>query len=435
MSTDAALPSEFDKNGNHDNLRFPPFHEEMLTQNWWSAGESVGRVKVVIAEGFAKENHKSPFERVKNIISFSFQHAPLDVLESSGIAWPNPGMWYQPSQPFYNASSLSPRKTRKEGPDAHGHTPRRRDSYARSFGDVNTAPVPIPSHIYKSMPPPAVPGRGPLLKDPYWSAPPSMPDPFLDNSQGPSYESFAGRSGSEDLSMPDYSHSITPASSRNISGSNNMHRKPPSVTEPIGDDQYDMLINVISPRKDGMSGTFAPANTRRSSTVSTPNIVTRPSAAAEARAASYAQGHSRTVSFREPGPSTNRQTSDISMKSRYSEGAVESEGITEVNIHSKPAGSVKGKKEGRGSDLGAKQREISTDPIGRSKKENAKGTGGSPSTLSESKRKRTLTVSETKIMVKDGDVQSSPTRKVSRRESHGAQPVITIDDLTDEDVE
>lgn len=261
-----------------------------------------------------------------------------------------------------------------------------------------------------------------------------MADPFLDNFQGPGYRSFAGRSGSEDLSMPDYSHSITPASSRNISGNNTMHRKPPSITEPIGDDQYDMLINAISPRKDGTSGTFAPANTRRSSTVSTPNIVTRPSAAAEARAASYAQGHSRTVSIREQGPSANRETSDISMKSRYSEGAVESEDITDVKIHRKPAGSVKGKKEGRGGDLEAKQREISTDSIGRSKKENAKSIGGSPTTLSDAKRKRPSTLSETKITVKGGDVPSSPTRKISRKESHGPHPVITIDDLTDEDV-
>lgn len=67
-----------DKIGTHGLLKFPPFHMEMLTQSWWSAGENMGRIKIIIAEGLVRKSATaSPFERTKNIVSFSFQHAPL----------------------------------------------------------------------------------------------------------------------------------------------------------------------------------------------------------------------------------------------------------------------------------------------------------------------------------------------------------------------
>jgi hypothetical protein len=67
-----------DKAGNHDALGFPPFHEAMLTQSWWNAGENLGRIRVIIAEGILNRAGSSPpFTRIGNIASFSFQHAPL----------------------------------------------------------------------------------------------------------------------------------------------------------------------------------------------------------------------------------------------------------------------------------------------------------------------------------------------------------------------
>lgn len=70
-----------DKAGNHDMLRFPPFHQEMITQSWWNAGESMGRIRVVIAEGIVYGHAVSSFERTRNLVSFSFQHAPLSKLK------------------------------------------------------------------------------------------------------------------------------------------------------------------------------------------------------------------------------------------------------------------------------------------------------------------------------------------------------------------
>lgn len=69
--------ADIDRDGNQDFLRFPAFHPDILDQRHWDAGDPYGRIKVVIAEGFARPNRSPPFERVKDVISMSFQHAPL----------------------------------------------------------------------------------------------------------------------------------------------------------------------------------------------------------------------------------------------------------------------------------------------------------------------------------------------------------------------
>lgn len=75
-NTDSTV--EMDKTGNQECLRFPPFHQQVLAQQWWSPGEDTGRVKLVISEGIAPgQNPSSGFRRVKNLLTFSFQHAPL----------------------------------------------------------------------------------------------------------------------------------------------------------------------------------------------------------------------------------------------------------------------------------------------------------------------------------------------------------------------
>ncbi|KAF3062820.1 NADH dehydrogenase (ubiquinone)-like protein [Daldinia childiae] len=114
---------EFTKNGDLETLRFPPFRSEVLQQSYWSPADEIGRIKIVISEGFPRDSLSVPIERVKNVVAFSFQHAPLDILESSGIAWPNPGMWRR--TPF-NPTMPVPSQRHEDGPDAHLHSPRRR---------------------------------------------------------------------------------------------------------------------------------------------------------------------------------------------------------------------------------------------------------------------------------------------------------------------
>ena len=72
---DAGLDT--DKDSNHDQLRFPPFHTEVLTQTWANPSQNLGRIKIVIAEGINHGTGVSAFEKTKNLVSFSFQHAPL----------------------------------------------------------------------------------------------------------------------------------------------------------------------------------------------------------------------------------------------------------------------------------------------------------------------------------------------------------------------
>jgi hypothetical protein len=68
---------EIDKNGEMEHLRFPEFHRELLTQSYWNAGDELGRVKVIIAEGCLRDHMATSLDRIKNVVSFSFQHAPL----------------------------------------------------------------------------------------------------------------------------------------------------------------------------------------------------------------------------------------------------------------------------------------------------------------------------------------------------------------------
>ena len=74
---DTANHLAVNKNGELEPLRFPAFHQELLTRNYWNAGDDLGRIKVVIAEGLLRDSTAMPFDRIKNVVAFSFQHAPL----------------------------------------------------------------------------------------------------------------------------------------------------------------------------------------------------------------------------------------------------------------------------------------------------------------------------------------------------------------------
>lgn len=68
---------DLNKHGDPESLKFPSFHRDLLTQSHWSAADDYGRIKLVISEGFPRESLSMPFERIKNVVAFSFQHAPL----------------------------------------------------------------------------------------------------------------------------------------------------------------------------------------------------------------------------------------------------------------------------------------------------------------------------------------------------------------------
>ncbi|KAM3065999.1 hypothetical protein ACMFMF_010621 [Clarireedia jacksonii] len=188
--------ADLDKQGDYKKLEFPAFHRELLSQSYWNPGDDLGRVKVLISEGFPRENISMPFERVKNLVAFSFQHAPLDVLETSSIAWPNAAMWRQVSlvAPFYGHHT-SPRHT-AEDLEAHSHSPRK----SSTVGFLGTKAA--------SMPPPPPP----------FAKPPTF-DPFTTEPVGPAFSQWRRQASSTDESMPDLSlrGSTQVGSFRNVS--------------------------------------------------------------------------------------------------------------------------------------------------------------------------------------------------------------------------
>ncbi|CAG9987863.1 unnamed protein product [Clonostachys byssicola] len=111
----------FSKNGDLEALTFPKFQREFLQQNRWHPGDNIGRIKLVLSEGFPRDSPSMPIERVKNIVAFSFLHAPLDILENSGIAWPNSLMWRQ----SHFTSSMPVPTYASENLEVHTHSPRR----------------------------------------------------------------------------------------------------------------------------------------------------------------------------------------------------------------------------------------------------------------------------------------------------------------------
>lgn len=48
----------------------------MLEQSRWGASDLNGRIVIMITEGFARPNRSPPIERVRDLIAFSFLHAP-----------------------------------------------------------------------------------------------------------------------------------------------------------------------------------------------------------------------------------------------------------------------------------------------------------------------------------------------------------------------
>ena len=434
-----------DKEGNRDLLRWPRFREEMLTQTYWNAGEDKGRIKVTITEGYLHGPGIFPFTRTKNLVSFSFQHAPqrkygvghmtmapltiaADILESSGIAWPNAGMWYQSSRPAYHITLPAKRGGPTEDMDLHAHSPRKRvDSTAR-IEDRMAHSMPIQKSTFGSMQPPAT-IQPPILskfhysnRAPDWASAMPMSDPFVESSRYMNRR-YGNRSNESDQPMPYYSRSITPASMHNAPHHMQTHFRP--ITALHNEAIFNDVESIFNTQNNTLSGVIAPAHTRVSSAANTPPIQSRPSAAAEARAASYTSTHerSRAISITtKDAPPKPRKPSDISMKSQFSKEQPGTKPTAKVRPYLKPATELKGRKEGRGSEqleaysLFQKRASKSSIKTSGSGKENTTATVTTTVVLSDGKRKRASTASEIQLSAKDEEaLGSSPTGKVSKK--------------------
>ncbi|KAJ6098661.1 hypothetical protein N7467_000196 [Penicillium canescens] len=347
------LSAHLDRDGNPDAMRFPAFHSEILGQKHWDISDTKGRIRVVIAEGFSRPNRSPPFERYKDVIVMSFQHAPLDILEFSNIAWPNPKMWlpsgngprYFPGNGYGNT---------KRPDDPHGHSPSKPNgttvnsssqsssSNAATYNSSHHQPgnpssfawtphrgFPIPSTQWTDYP------RGPRWEgqDTYIVEP--ALEAFIDDT---AWRQRGARSSREDVPMPDYASSST--SSRAISsmtGISYEHSKQPSIIAAMDDEQYSELIQSLTPTKLPTVGTRAPSNTP-SATVS----AGKPSAAAKARSEGYGRLTRRTSALCEISQPSTRDVSDSSMQPVHEKDVVD---LPISKVGASPSEKIKSKKE------------------------------------------------------------------------------------------
>ncbi|KAI9729326.1 MAG: hypothetical protein M1834_006997 [Cirrosporium novae-zelandiae] len=382
---------QLNKEGDPEQLLFPAFHNELLQERWWNPSENIGRIKVIISEGISN-TESLPFRRVKQLAVFSWQHVPLNILENCGIAWPNSGMWLQilpPQYPMGRSTVLSGQLMIST--EAHSHSPtlsprsQHQECASALMEDIQVTSL-QPAFQWPVMHP--IPLQREHYAIPSWNtiptaniSPPDGPDPFLETAN-------RGFRGSDDQSMPDCSASSFD-SSRNASDFNIYYSRTPSL---IPSTSSSMPLNLPDEiheglRKNGTSGTFAPSNPRISSTVSTPAMGTRPSAAADARSASYAN-HTR-VSIQELLQPGSREASTTPVAAEIeSNNGVGNESIPATKVHTRPTGNIKGKKEGREGDVKGGKKISSASGCVASR---TNGTNESPKTAVESKRKRSAT--------------------------------------------
>ncbi|KAF2006519.1 hypothetical protein P154DRAFT_417645, partial [Amniculicola lignicola CBS 123094] len=72
-------------------LEFPPFRQTVLMQSCWDPREKLGRIKIFLAEQLVSKSSAGTdveWGHKNDIVRFSFEHAPRDILEQAGISWP-----------------------------------------------------------------------------------------------------------------------------------------------------------------------------------------------------------------------------------------------------------------------------------------------------------------------------------------------------------
>ncbi|EAW10895.1 uncharacterized protein ACLA_065290 [Aspergillus clavatus NRRL 1] len=303
-------------------------------------------IRVVIAEGLARPNRNPPIERVKDVVAFSFQHAPLQVLEYSNIAWPNAGMWNRGKRMFkYNAGSLG--SGTKEQEDLHGHSPSRPEN--RGSVTLNSQ-VSNPAlyttwqqRNYPPLPPPQWQN-----KEATWAPQESfMVDPFIDPYVlDPAARHRGARPSWEDIIMPDYiSNSSSSRAFSSMTGISYEHSKQPSLVAPIDEESYNQLIEGVSPPKPLACSTQASTNAAPAA----PPMATKLSSAAEERSSTYVKKGRRPSVLKELSQTETRSVSGSSVKSNLpSEGIIEA--TTTCKLHVSPNTHVKSRKEGITSD-------------------------------------------------------------------------------------
>ena len=348
------------------------------------------------------------------------------MLETAGIAWPNPRMWSQ-APPRRQSVVLPPPKPDAGDPDAQRHSPQKQvviDDSPSPHRVGSMAPLGASKayprlsktpRLFSAPPGPFRPGStpqalrnpGPLLGDPFWSPSSPMRDPFLDDSKSQEQRIRTEHGSSGDMFMPVCSRSFAPANNHGIASSDipqiTFHGElAPVKAQSYFDDMMGLLIN------DGEEA-LALVNMSVDSAAHTPELCPESSGSADPRVFSFSDEQPRTVpvTTRDPPPSESCETSDVSMNSGLPEN-LESIEPSVKKVKRNPALIIRSKKEGRASA----RKSAAPAPSDGCEKEGRKWSQGTPIVDSEIKRKRPGRPPALTLFKEISS--SSPTRKLSR---------------------
>lgn len=264
------------------------------------------------------------------------------VLENAGIAWPNPGMWYQAPPGWYSVMS-PPSKLEAGDSDTHEHSAKCQmvtDDSPPSYSAAAMAPQ-GPSQLFSA--PYELCHLRPQLGDPSWSPSPPMPDPFVDEGTS----QIEGKGIGYISSRPDFSHSATPSNGRiDVAYDISQIMADGELAPATAESQFDeMMASLIR----GEDKNFALVATRMNTPVLTPSLTDELSPSAHSRPFTFPNEQPRTVSVttRDPPPSGSREPSDVDMALGKSEPLEPVEPAV-VTVTQTPALKIRSKKEGLG---------------------------------------------------------------------------------------
>lgn len=469
--TPHTIDSFLGQDGLTHHLAFPPFHSELLTQSYWNASESLGRIKVVISEGTYCNHQGSSFERRKNIVCFAFQHAPLSILQDANIAWPNPNVFC-----CAETGAVSTRSGNRTDHTFHGHSPHREMTKLAINERVYTAPYNVTT--VPSMLPPH--GLECIHEEPGTSLMSATFHTPIEQASIVPKRNGANRASSSDISMPDYGPLKSWEGSRQSSGHENgprsldqalsqsmsdivytglrsrghtvgtrddplegfpeeldpvsigrtqeepltpsrmMSRTPQTYdgTSPnhgstmLGSHHFDEAFYSPIKNVDG-GGTLAPANTRVNSATNGPMEMFKSGGSTKSESPCPAFHHSRAVPITASDSRFNN-VREISKKNQASVGSVDQDSAERLPRTPTAKEEVKGRKEG--------MRAV-RNPFGFSKRTISRKTSGAntstsnidPGQLAEGKRKRENSATGIGDPIGDSQGQTpSPARKVSK---------------------
>ncbi|KAF2713570.1 hypothetical protein K504DRAFT_530532 [Pleomassaria siparia CBS 279.74] len=316
-------------------LEFPSFHPNILMQSSWNAREDSGRIKVLLSEQLSGESFPDQLVdgMTNDIVCFSFQHAPRDILEQAGISWPirNPLYLPFPSESYHPSFSTSFSYTHPRSM-LTSESPLTKSSVTTPFArPQNPEPFARPkselSHL-SHFRQPTTEGKSRSKAMPRGETVSSSSGNNFDDASMDTWSTNQSTSASAtDASMSDIMFASPPFFGDRSSWPNPSkyhqekdkgrhdtrdRQKPMVVT--VREDQFGQLIEVLSPRKRGHGSEprlNSHSNEDESNTFGLPAhayppkmgptgipINTKPSAAALARTASYPElhPHMRTMS-------------------------------------------------------------------------------------------------------------------------------------------